>query len=304
MPALGYWSRCRIGEHDRLSCGYAVSERRRLVEEGVQVPTVQANGLDIYYEVQGEGEPVVLIPYLAVDQACYAFQLAEYAKHFTCFTVDLRGAGLSGKPEGSYTTELLADDIAGFMQAAGVDRAHVFGVSLGAATGMWLAAKYPARVQSLSLHSAWPGTDPFLRVVVESWRIIAQGLGSVTDMVIKGIFPWCFTPELYAARPEYIDSLAEFVRGRPMPPVDAFVRQSDAVLTHDARQVLGSIQAPTLITFGRHDQVTSTRFADPLTGGISGSELLVFEDCAHAPIYENVDEFNLRTQAFLQRHRG
>ena len=58
------------------------------------MPTVQANGIDINYEVQGDGEPMVLIPYLAADQACYAFQVAEYAKHYTCFSVDLRGAGL------------------------------------------------------------------------------------------------------------------------------------------------------------------------------------------------------------------
>ena len=268
------------------------------------MPTVRANGIDIYYEVQGAGEPLVLIPYLAADQACYAFQVAEYAKHFTCFTVDLRGAGLSGKPEGTYTTELFADDVAAFMQAAEVGRAHVAGVSLGAAVGMWLAAKQPGVVKSLSLHSAWPATDPFLRVVVDGWRIMAQALGSVTDMVIKGIFPYCFTPELYAARPEYIDSLADFVRGRPMPPVDAFLRQSGAVLAHDARAALPSIQAPTLITFGRHDTCTSTRFAGPLTEGIAGSEVTIFEDCAHAAIYENVDEFNGRTLAFLNRHTG
>jgi pimeloyl-ACP methyl ester carboxylesterase len=268
------------------------------------MPTVQANGIDVYYEVAGEGEPLVLIPYLAADQACYAFQVAEYANHFTCFTVDLRGAGLSGKPEGAYTTELLADDVAGFMQAAGVDRAHVAGLSLGAAAGMWLAAKHPERVASLSLHSAWDSSDPFLRAVVESWRIMAQGLGSVTDMVIQGIFPWCFTPELYAARPEYIDSLADFVRGRPMPPVDAFLRQSQAVLNHDARKVLGAVRAPTLITFGQHDLVTSTRFAGPLTAAIPGSDVVVFENCSHAPIYEDVAGFNQRTLAFLRQHSG
>ena len=82
------------------------------------MPVVQANGIDINYEVQGAGEPLVLIPYLAADQACYAFQVADYAKEFTCFTVDLRGAGLSGKPDGDYSTELLAEDIAAFMQAA------------------------------------------------------------------------------------------------------------------------------------------------------------------------------------------
>jgi 3-oxoadipate enol-lactonase len=133
---------------------------------------------------------------------------------------------------------------------------------------------------------------------------MAQALGNVAEMAIKGIFPWCLTPELYAARPEYVDGLAEFVRGRPMPPVDAFLRQSGAVLAHDAREVLGSVQAPTQITFGRHDMVTSTRFADPLSRAIPGSEIVVFEECAHAPIYENVDEFNRQTLAFLQRHAG
>jgi 3-oxoadipate enol-lactonase len=266
------------------------------------MPVVQANGIEMYYEVQGEGEPLVLIPYLAADQACYAFQVAEYAKHFTCYTVDLRGAGLSGKPDGDYTTELLADDIAAFMQAAGVASAHVSGLSLGAATGMWLAAKHPELVKSLSLHSAWDATDPFLRSVVETWRIMATALDSVTDMVIKGIFPWCFTPELYAARPEYIDSLADFVRSRPMPPVDAFLRQSAAVLAHDATAVLGSIQAPTLVTFGEHDLCTSTRFAKPLTEGIAGAELIVFSGAAHAPIYEVTEEFNQRTLAFLRAH--
>jgi 3-oxoadipate enol-lactonase len=268
------------------------------------MPTVHGNGIEINYEVQGEGEPLVLIPYLAADQACYAFQVAEYAKHFTCFSVDLRGAGLSGKPEGVYTTELLADDIAAFMQAAGVEQAHVFGLSLGAAAGMWLAARYPEKVATLQLHSAWPASDPYLRAVVQGWQIMAQALASVTEMVIQGIFPWCLTPELYAARPEYVDSLAEFVRGRPMPPVDAFIRQSGAVLAHDATAMLGSVRAPTLITFGRHDMVTSTRFATPLREGIAGSEVVVFEDCSHAPIYENVEDFNAQTLAFLQRHAG
>jgi 3-oxoadipate enol-lactonase len=268
------------------------------------MPVVQANGIDVYYEVQGAGEPLVLIPYLAADQACYAFQVADYAKEYTCYSVDLRGAGLSGKPDGDYSTELLAEDVAAFMQAAGVDSAHVFGLSLGAAAGMHLAAKHPEMVRSLSLHSAWDATDPFLRTVVEGWRIMAAALDSVTDMVIKSIFPWCFTPELYAARPEYIESLSDFVRSRPMPPVDAFLRQSAAVLGHDARAILGSIQAPTLVTFGERDMCTSTRFAAPLTDGIAGAELVVFSGAAHAPIYEVTAEFNQRTLEFLRAHSG
>ena len=268
------------------------------------MPKVQANGITINYDQQGTGEPLILIPYLAADYACYAFQVADYARHFTCISVDLRGAGESDKPEGTYSTELFANDIAAFMQALGIPQAHVAGLSLGAATGMWLAARYPDRVKSLSLHSAWPKTDPFLKAAVESWQVMAQGLESVPEMVIRGIFLWCFTPELYAARPEYIDALAAFVRSRPVQPLDAFMRQSQAVLAHDVLAQLGKIKAPTQITFGRHDQVTSTRFAEPLQQNIPQAELVIFEECAHAPIYEKVEEFNQTTLAFLQRHTG
>jgi len=266
------------------------------------MPTVRVSDIDIYYETQGSGEPLVLIPYLAIDQACYAFQVADYAKHYTCISVDLRGAGGTSAPPGSYTTELFADDVAGFMQAIGVEKAHVSGLSLGAATGMWLAAKYPEKVKTLSLHSAWAKTDPFLRTVVEGWRAMAQGLKSVTEMVVLGIFPWCFTPELYAAKPEYVDSLAEFVRSRPMPSIQAFLRQSQAVIDHDATAQLGAIAAPTLITLGRHDILCSGRFTDALTTGIKDTQVMVLEDCSHAPIYENVEAFNTRTLAFMQDH--
>jgi pimeloyl-ACP methyl ester carboxylesterase len=265
------------------------------------MPKVQTNHLTINYDQQGTGEPLILIPYLGADYACYAFQVAEYSKHFTCISIDLRGAGESDKPEGVYSTELFADDVAAFMQAMGIPNAHISGLSLGAASGMWLAAKYPNRVKSLSLHSGWAKTDPFLKTVVEGWQVAAKGLGSVSEMIIQSIFPWCLTPELYAAKPEYIQALAEFVRSRPVQPVAALLQQSDAVIAHDVTAQLSQITAPTQITFGRHDMVTSTRFANQMTGSIRGSELLIFEECAHAPIYQKVDEFNQKTLAFLQR---
>ncbi len=268
------------------------------------MPKVKVNDITMNYEQQGAGEPLLLIPYLAADNACYAFQVADYAKHYTCISVDPRGAGETDKPAGPYSMEMFADDIAGFMQAIGIKQAHVCGLSLGAAVGMWLAAKHPTRVKSLSLHSGWTKSDPFLKTVVQGWQVMAKGMGSVTEMIVLGIFPWCFTPELYAAKPDYIASLAEFVRGRPKQPLEAFLRQSDAVIAHDAEAQLGRIKAPTQITFGRHDKVTSTRFAERMRKGIAGSELLVFEDCAHAPIYENVADFNAKTLAFLKRHSG
>ena len=121
-------------------------------------------------------------------------------------------------------------------------------------------------------------------------------------MVVLGILPWCLTPGLYAAKPDYVDSLAAFVRSRPKQPIEAFLRQSAAVQGHDAEAQLSRIDAPTLITFGRWDLVCSTRF-EPALRAIGSSEVHVFEDCSHAPIYENVPAFNERTMAFLRAHR-
>ncbi len=264
------------------------------------MPDVSANGITIHYQQQGAGEPLILIPYLAADNACYAFQVADYAKHFTCISLDPRGAGLSSKPDGAYSTQVFADDVAALMQALGIARAHVSGLSLGAATGLWLAARHPEKVKSLSLHSGWAKSDAYLTAVVRGWRTMAKGLQSVPEMVIEGILPWCLSPEFYAAQPDTVTALSDFVRSRPVQPLDAFLRQSDAVIAHDATAALEKIKVPTQITFGRHDAVTSTRFADALRE-IPGSEYHVFEHCAHAPIYEDIAGFNEKTLEFLRR---
>jgi pimeloyl-ACP methyl ester carboxylesterase len=184
------------------------------------MPKARTDNITMNYDQQGSGEALVLIPYLAADHACYAFQVPEYAKRFTCVSIDLRGTGQTDKPQEPYSF---------------------------------------------------------------------------------GIFPWCFRPELYAARPDVIDGLSDFVRSRPAQALSDFMLQSDAVLAHDVEAQLARITAPTQITFGRHDQLTSTRFADRLKGGIRHSELVIFENSAHAPIYDRVEEFNQKTLAFLQR---
>jgi pimeloyl-ACP methyl ester carboxylesterase len=266
------------------------------------MPQVEVDDLNINYDVQGDGDPLLLIPYLSADHACYAFQLPAYTEHFSCIAVDLPGSGESDKPSGPYSTETYADQVAGFLGAIGVERAHVAGVSLGAAVATHLAARHPERVRSLSLHSAWHQTDDYLRAILEMWRSLACGLPTVADAVIQGIFPLCFTPEMYDERPDYAQALADFVRGRPAQPLDAFLSQADAVLGHNASGALGQIEAPTLVTFGAHDLVTSTRFAEPLTGGIANSELVVFEHLSHGALHEDPDAFNGATLEFLQRH--
>ena len=224
------------------------------------MPRVEVDGLTLNYDVQGEGEPLLLIHYTAADHACWAFQLPAYTEHFSCIAVDLPGSGESDKPAGPYSTEGYADQVAAFLGAIGIERAHVAGMSLGAAVGIHLAARHPGRVR--------------------------------------------FTPEMYVERPEFVDALVDFVRGRPAQPVDAFLAQTDAVIAHDASAALGDIQAPTLITSGARDLVCSTRFAEPLNSGIAGSELVIFDHLSHAGLHEDPETFNRATLDFLLRQRA
>jgi pimeloyl-ACP methyl ester carboxylesterase len=265
------------------------------------MPQVEVNGLTINYDVQGEGEPLLLIPYLSADHASYAFQIPAYTEHFSCIAIDLPGSGESDKPAGPYSTAGYADQVIAFLGAVGIQEAHIAGVSLGAGVGMYLAARHPDRVRSLSLHSAWDASDSYLKTVVELWRTLASSLPTVADVVIQGIFPFCFTPEMYAQRPEFVDTLVDFARGRPAQPVDAFLAQTDAAIAHDASAILRDISAPTLITFGAHDLVCGARFADRLKSKIGGSELVVFDRLSHAGLHEDPETFNRATLDFLLR---
>jgi pimeloyl-ACP methyl ester carboxylesterase len=264
---------------------------------------VKVDGLTINYDVQGEGEPLLLIPYLSADHACYAFQLPAYTEHFSCIAIDLPGSGESDKPPGPYSTEGYADQVAAFLGAIGIEHIHVAGVSLGAAVGMHLAVRHPGRVRSLSLHSAWDTSDLYLTTVVELWRTLASSLPTAADVVIQGIFPLCFTPEMYVSRPEFVDTLVDFVRSRPAQPLDAFLAQTDAAVAHDVSPVLGQVDVPTLITVGAHDLVCSPRFAERLNSRIGGSELVVFEHLSHGGLHEDPETFNRATLDFLLRQR-
>ena len=146
-------------------------------------------------------------------------------------------------------------------------------------------------------------TDLFLKTLINGWQVSAKALNNVPEMTIQNIFPWCFTPELYAERPDYIQSLSDFVRSRPAETVVDFILQSNAVIAHDVEEQLINITAPTQISFGSLDMVTSTRFAFPMQERIRNTELIIFDRCAHAPNFERVDEFNQRTLEFLQRQQ-
>ena len=267
------------------------------------MPQIAVDGLQINYDDQGQGEPLLLIPYLSADHACYAFQTAGLHRALPVHRARPSRLGRQRQARRAVLDQGYADQVAAFLGAIGVEQAHVAGVSLGAAVGMHLAARHPGRVRSLSLHSAWHRSDAYLTTVVEMWRTLARARPTVADVVIEAIFPLCFTPEMYAQRPDFLDSLVQFVRSRPAQPLDAFLAQTEAAMAHDCSHVLGDIHVPTLITVGAHDLVCSQRFAEPISKAIAGSELVVFNHLSHAGLHEDPETFNRITLDFLLHNR-
>ena len=116
-----------------------------------QSATVHINGIDLYYEERGSGPPLLIIPPLSST----GFTITALEPHFRIITFDNRGAGRSSVPPGPYTTRLMADDAAALLEHLGVERAHVFGFSLGAEIAQELALAYPERVDRLVLNGAF-----------------------------------------------------------------------------------------------------------------------------------------------------
>ena len=119
------------------------------------MPTVRVNDIDMYYEIHGEGEPVVLIAGLNSDHTLYQKLgiIPRLAERYKVVAFDNRGVGQSGKPDIPYSIEMMADDTAGLLHALGIEQAHLLGTSMGGRIATALALRHPQQVKSLILVS-------------------------------------------------------------------------------------------------------------------------------------------------------
>src|SRR5262249_44551985 len=138
------------------------------------MPITTANGIEIYYEVHGQGAPLLLIMGTGTDHGLWGAQLPGLANEFRCIVYDNRGTGRTSKPEGGYSSRILADDAAGLLDALNIGAAHVAGWSLGSCAAQELAINYPGKVKSLVLYSTWDRCYPHFRRRFELQTQIAK----------------------------------------------------------------------------------------------------------------------------------
>lgn len=265
------------------------------------MPIVNTNGIRVYYEECGQGEPLLLIMGLGSEGSAWEEHVRAWEPHYRCILIDNRGTGRSDKPAGPYTTLMMADDAAGLLGALGIERAHVAGISMGGAIAQELAISYPRRVRGLVLVSTWPRCDPYTATVFRMFSAL-RAVASPAEFT-RMVQLWIYAPPYYED-PEHVAVLQDKQRAMPDRPVPqhTYEAQAEACATHDTLDDLSRISAPTLITVGEQDIFTPLAFSRAIHQRVCGSELVVFPRCGHVHHWEDLARFNQTVLDFLEKH--
>lgn len=267
------------------------------------MPKTNVRGLEMFYDVQGDGPPVVLIGGLSQDHQGWLFQVpALTAAGFESVAFDSRDAGQTSQSSAAYDIRQMADDTIGLMDAIGLPSAHVVGLSMGGMIAQEMAINHPSRISSLTLVCTFASLEPTMAGALRAWRDARPHCNDV-DFTLM-VSAWLFTHRFYQA-PEAVKGFLDIVAGNPFPQSAAgFQRQCDAILKHDTRDRLSQIKAPTHVVVGAEDVLTPVRHSRWLAERIPGATLTEVPGAAHVLNMENAEAFNGALIGFLQMHRG
>jgi len=265
------------------------------------MPKICVGDVTLHYVESGGGEPLVLIMGFGGDHLAWGLQVRAFAERYRVVAFDNRGAGESDAPDVPYTTRMLADDTAELMQALGIARAHVIGLSMGGMIAQELALNHPERVRTLQLHATLARPDAYVLAIGDAWRAIRPRV--TPEAWMRTLALWLFAPATYAERPGVVETMVQMSLASPHPLTETgFLRQGDAVRAHDALDRLARIGCPTLVSVAEEDILVPPRFSRELAERIPGAELRILAGAGHGCLWERPDLFNATCLEFLARH--
>jgi pimeloyl-ACP methyl ester carboxylesterase len=280
----------------------------RMVEQGADIdrkrsermPQLEVNGIKVYYEIHGEGDPLVLIMGLRRNVEWWYFQIPALAEHFRVLAFDNRGAGRSDKPEMDYSIPLFAEDTEALMEALDIEEAHVLGISMGGYIAQELAINYPDKVMSLILGCTSCGGERAVLMSQERMEKYTAIEGLTPEEILRKDMDIYFSERFIEDNP---DEIEEFIKIslRYYQPAHAFERQFTACLKHDTADRLHLISVPTLIMTGDDDPLVPPENSRILKELMPGAELVLFPGCRHCFFMESAEEFNRRAVDFFSR---
>jgi 3-oxoadipate enol-lactonase len=256
----------------------------------------------LYYELHGDQDrPVLVLNNGVIMNAAtsWVFQTKTLVKHYQVLQYDCRGQGQSDHPEGPYSMEIHADDLAGLMDALGIDSAHIAGISYGGEVGQAFALKYPTRTRSLILADTVSEVKSELMYIVNGW---IDALKSRDPLAFfNATVPWNFSPQFVRANPALMADAKKRYADLDFPAV---IRLCECFLNLDFTSRLSEIKSPTCIMVGEKDLLKGPEYAQILRDGIPNAEYHLIPGAGHASCWENPEVFNSVVLGFLAKQKG
>lgn len=257
---------------------------------------IRANGINVSYRIDGpEGAPVVVMSNsLMSDASMWDPTVPALIDKYRVIRYDTRGHGRTEVAPGPYSIGLLGDDLVALMDALGVERAHLVGLSMGGMICQYVGANRPERVLSLSLCDTASEMPP--RAMWEERLAIARELGApgLVDATIKRWFVGAFIER----EPAQIETVRRMILGTP---IEGYMACAGAIRDMAQTTMLLKIKAPTLIIVGRDDPACTLAQATVLKRMIDGAQFVVLDDAAHLANIEQPVAFNRALRDFLDR---
>ncbi len=266
------------------------------------MPKARVNGIDLYYEIHGEGEPLVFISGLGGHLAEVPYLIESYSRHFWFIAFDGRGCGRSDKPDEEYSIPGYADDAAALLEALGIESATVYGSSMGGMVAQELVLRHPERVRALILGCTTGGAGG-VGPSAETLQKMIRNQSLTGDDALAAGWEFGYSPP-YIAR-NYDALLARSrAASRFAAPRDSYLRQIVAATRHDAYGRLSAISCPVMIIHGADDVMIPAENARMLKQQIPHAEMHILESMGHGYNLEAQDIADELVIDFVRRHGG
>ena len=248
------------------------------------MPKITTNGIELYYETHGAGQPLVLISGLGYPLWQWHKMVPFLAEHFQVVTFDNRGVGQSDKPAGPYTAQMLAADTAGLLDALDIENAIIAGHSMGGFIAQAMALDFPQKVKKLILCSTNFGGQHHVPVTAEAMKVLTDVTSDALTRLKNGLVV-STAPGWAEKNPEMIEAWIQWRVANPIEPApyQAQLAIGLGLMSEAAafENKLPRLNVPTLILFGAHDKVVPPENASLLAEKISGSKVVILPDAGH-----------------------
>ena len=261
----------------------------------MSLPIAHVNGIELYYEIHGEGEPVIFGNGVFSNTLGWVYQLAIFSKEHQVILYDMRGQGQSEKPDSPYSFDIHAEDQKALLEELDVPKVHHVGISYGAELGLVFALKYPEMLKSLVVCSAVSYIGPLLSNMAQLWRNAC--MLEDPELFYNATVPLNFGETFLREQTALLEQAKERYTQLEYP---ALVRLIDAFLELAITDQLPKIQTPTCVIVGEKDILKPAYpYSSLIHEKLPNSEMVIVRDSGHAVTFEKPEEFNSVVLGFL-----